>query len=616
MYVKVLLNENKIGCDWVLPTNEVLQRLSKVKETGPHQYRACCPAHQDKEPSLSIKDEKGSAVLHCQAGCDYYDIIKALGFSFENTAEPKRLDEYIYMDKNSVPQFRKRRTQNKRFFMQHPVDLLNDKWEKGLGNAMPVLYNLPSVLVARDNYVPIFIVEGEKDANTLIDYGYVATTNFEGASVWRDDYSKDFEGATVIIIPDYDAAGAKHAVAVADSVVRYAQSVKLIDLAKIWSSIYEKADITDYISYHDDKVAAWQTFDELVITTEEYIRSSDVCYNLPTRPQVAKQVGDNQEIKYAVNGLLSQGLSLLAAPPKTGKSFLALQLGLAVSQGNPILDFETCQANVLYVVDSVYEKTRAETRLKNMGAMSLSDENMQILVYEEVVSITEFLDINLAQYPSCGLVIIDPFAMVMGNKNTGDTYYHSDKKIIDPLRNVTQKYGVCLLLVHHTCKCRENRNFVDKVSGSYSITGAVDTILLMDSNNFCDIKQLMVCGRDVPDMRLLIAMQDCKWHRVKTVQQPKRIAYDTDPLVITLRQLLAVGKDCWRGTSGELITKCNEIAGMSPVDANPAAMSRYINKLSDQLLELDGILHCPPAPNGSNGKRLHSFRRLLQEGET
>jgi hypothetical protein len=58
---------------------ELLSRLSKVKKTGPSKWQSCCPAHEDRSPSLAIKEDDGKILLHCFAGCSVGDVVGAIG---------------------------------------------------------------------------------------------------------------------------------------------------------------------------------------------------------------------------------------------------------------------------------------------------------------------------------------------------------------------------------------------------------------------------------------------------------------------------------------------------------------------------------------------------------
>jgi hypothetical protein len=62
---------------------KMLQQLDKVKQTGPRKWQACCPAHDDKGPSLAIKEvDDGRVLIHCFAGCGAAEVMYSLGMSY------------------------------------------------------------------------------------------------------------------------------------------------------------------------------------------------------------------------------------------------------------------------------------------------------------------------------------------------------------------------------------------------------------------------------------------------------------------------------------------------------------------------------------------------------
>ena len=89
-------------------------------------------------------------------------------------------------------------------------------WTWNLDGVAPVLYRLPE-LVQVDRSRPVYVVEGEKDVDNLLAIGVVATTNPGGAGKWRSEYSAVLADRCVVIIPDNDDAGRRHAEAVARS---------------------------------------------------------------------------------------------------------------------------------------------------------------------------------------------------------------------------------------------------------------------------------------------------------------------------------------------------------------------------------------------------------------
>lgn len=79
----------------------ILNQLQKVKANGPNAWVACCPAHKDKSPSLTVKAlADGRILLHCFAGCETGDVLGAIGVQFSDLF-PEKLD--IHMPRVAVP---------------------------------------------------------------------------------------------------------------------------------------------------------------------------------------------------------------------------------------------------------------------------------------------------------------------------------------------------------------------------------------------------------------------------------------------------------------------------------------------------------------------------------
>jgi len=173
-------------------------------------FVARCPAHDDHRPSLSIDDRNGQLLVKCHAGCSQKDIIAALRsrnlWPEATSRERIVVATYVYRDENGAPLFRVCRTEPKGFYQQRPSAGL---WVNGLGKTRRVLYRLPEVIEA-----PIvFLVEGEKDVETLREWGFVATTVAGGAKArWLSEYTDTLRGREVILIPDNDGPGWQRAV--------------------------------------------------------------------------------------------------------------------------------------------------------------------------------------------------------------------------------------------------------------------------------------------------------------------------------------------------------------------------------------------------------------------
>lgn len=176
-----------------------------------NSYIARCPAHEDKNPSLSLRDADGKVLVHCHAGCDQravIDALRALGLWPDSMRlnAPKRYREpvatYDYTDEEGRLLYQIcRYAQPKEFRQRYPDGRGGWIWRK---HPHQVLYRLPEVLEAGT----VFVVEGERDVETLRSYGFVATTNAGGANAkWQPEFTDALRGRAVILIPDRDSVG-------------------------------------------------------------------------------------------------------------------------------------------------------------------------------------------------------------------------------------------------------------------------------------------------------------------------------------------------------------------------------------------------------------------------
>jgi hypothetical protein len=87
-----------------MSTKNFLSRLDRVKPTGSGRWLACCPAHDDKGPSLSIRELEDERVLvHCFAGCDVQAVVAAVGMSLEDLFPPRELGHSAKRERRPFP---------------------------------------------------------------------------------------------------------------------------------------------------------------------------------------------------------------------------------------------------------------------------------------------------------------------------------------------------------------------------------------------------------------------------------------------------------------------------------------------------------------------------------
>lgn len=191
---------------------------------------ARCPAHDDHNPSLSLRDANDKILAHCHAGCEQnsvVDALQSLGLWPEREERPSRIvATYDYTDKSGALLYQVVREDPKSFKQRRPDGYGNWIWKK---HPEQVLYHLREVLES-----PIvFVVEGEKDVETLRQHGFVATTNAGGSNArWLDGYTEALRGRECVIIPDNDGPGWQRASVIGKALFGVAARIRILELPK------------------------------------------------------------------------------------------------------------------------------------------------------------------------------------------------------------------------------------------------------------------------------------------------------------------------------------------------------------------------------------------------
>ena len=210
-----------------VPYNVFTDALSAAgsRQSGPRDWQ--CPAHDDRNSSLSVKETEGGqeTLFHCHAGCDYRNVMAALDLKADT--QPREAPawagvdygalarEYPYTDEHGTLLYTVVRMPGKQF-RQRAAD-----GTRSIKGVRRVLYRLPEVLQAVQEGRPVHIVEGEKDTDALRLEGHTATCNNCGAKGWRDDLADALQGATSVVVwQDKDDPGRKWARQVSASLAK------------------------------------------------------------------------------------------------------------------------------------------------------------------------------------------------------------------------------------------------------------------------------------------------------------------------------------------------------------------------------------------------------------
>lgn len=391
-----------------------------------------CPAHDDSKASMTVTKGHEGVVLYCHAGCDTKSIVNTLGLSmsdlFDKT-DPRPIAFYDYKDADGKVLFRKTRFEPKDFRISHPN---GNGWEPKIGDATPVLYKLPELKEAILKGDTVYIVEGEKDVDTLAAKGIAATCNYEGAGKWLPGYAQVFRDARVIIIADRDKPGYDHAKQVKDSLAGIAYSVRIMQSALP----NPKADVTDHF-------AAGYTLDELVPINGAF-----------------KPVSLNSLLSFGVkaptflaDGMLYRGgLHCIAGAPDSGKTTIALWWTCKMlAQGQRVAFFD----------EEGGQEIIAE-KLISLGALPRDMDNLVYVPFpgktwedSDVEALTEFLADNRPD-----MVLFDSSAAFLAraglDENSAPAVTNFWARVLMPL---ARDLNSAVLVIDHDTKSSEQSRY-------------------------------------------------------------------------------------------------------------------------------------------------------------
>ena len=301
-----------------------------------------------------------------------------------------------------------------------------------------------------------------------------------------------------------------------------------------------------------------------------------------------------------VDGFLYGGTYLFVGAPKGGKSFFMGQLAYHVAMGLPLWDYPVRKGTVLYLaLEDDY--ARLQRRLSGMFGVECADN---LYFATQAKTLNEGLDKQLEEFlkehTDARLIIIDTLHKV--REVGGDRYsYSSDYEIVTKLKSFSDKYGICLLVVHHTRKLESEDSF-DMISGTNGLLGAADGAFIMHKKKRTDNEAVMdIVGRDQPDQELTIEFdrERCVWKFKKA--ETELWKQPPNPLLEAINNFLTEDKPEWEGTATELVSQLPDMQ----IQAN--VLSRKLNVVNSQLLNDYGIFY--------DNKRGHERKIILKRLE-
>ena len=271
---------------------------------------------------------------------------------------------------------------------------------------------------------------------------------------------------------------------------------------------------------------------------------------------------DFQPVQWIVADLLPQGLALLASPPKYGKSWFVLDLCLSVAYGNSFLNHQTVKKGSFYLALEDNDR-RLQDRMNKVLQGERAPDGFDFATSSEDIGsgLIAQLEDYLTEHPDCGLIVIDTLQKVRPVKTAPVNAYEADYSDTGKLQEFAGAHGICVVVVHHLRKMRNETDPFNQISGTNGILGAADTAIVMTrQNRNDDTTTLSITGRDIESKQLALKFDKriYRWQNLGDAdllaRKRQREEYENSPIVQTIRKLVAQGGGTWSCTAQELLT--------------------------------------------------------------
>lgn len=511
-------------------------------------WMARCPAHEDKTASLHISPgHEGAILLKCFAGCEFEKVRqacrdrgvwhdpepkrsngahyaprpKANGHDQEGPAAPLQasLSAIMPVPPTATPfdakslmggqatawwdyldsqgrllgyVVRGDRTDGTKAWVK-PAVWTEAGWKCQAFPTPRPLYGLAELAARPD--ATVLIVEGEKTtcaARELFE-DYVCITWPGGASAVKHADWRPLKGRRVTIWPDADAPGINAAQAIADAALKTgAAEAHIVTLPEGLPGGWDLADeipagmdiaklIADAVDVRDARVAALPLKSASIVETATY-----------------------PALHWAVPGLIPDGVTILAGPKSRGKSFLSLDFAVSVALGGASLGNIPCELGACLYLALEDSERRIQGRMKTILQGRKAPAALDIATEWRVLPDgLDDIETWITATPKARLVIVDVLAKVKGSPDHRRGVYDQDYALITPFHALARKYGIAIVLVHHTNKGTA-ADPVLRISGTMGLSGAADTTLVLSREARDMHGTLDVRGRDVPEREIAL----------------------------------------------------------------------------------------------------------------
>lgn len=510
--------------------DRVLSLFVGVRKEGDH-YKAKCPVCQ-KVGHLYITPSGDTIKVYCQkCGAKAEDIAGALGISMAELLHGKDVSALPNNTNKQLTEQREhiyRNADGSTFGKKTVKKYDNGKkecfwelytangWRKGLQRQTAPIYGADKLTAQPD--AVMFVVEGEKDVDTLVSLDYLAVSLPNGASqkTWPAEYTAAFAGRDVVIITDNDDPGTEYGQFVAEHINGAAASVKIVPAKAIWPDVQLKGDFSD--------IVAALGADEALNRLQEAIGNADRYTGIKVPAEYNSFLScfrplddfEEEEATWLVNGWIPEGqITLLAADGGIGKTTLWCNIIAALSSGNRcVLDGEEVVRDPMTVAfltteDSVRKKLRKKLRLAGANAHNIITPDFAAdrdgFLRNLKFGSNELAEFVRAYHPA--LCVFDPVqGFIPAELNMGSR--NAMRDCMAPLIQLGEECGTTFLVICHTNK-RKGAFGRDRIADSADLWDISRSVLMAgytdeqgirylsnEKNNYSQLQETMLFSID------------------------------------------------------------------------------------------------------------------------
>ena len=306
-----------------------------------------------------------------------------------------------------------------------------------------------------------------------------------------------------------------------------------------------------------------------------------------------------KQTRFIVEGLIPQGMHILCGASKIGKSWLMLWLCLQVAQGKPVWELATEQSDVLYLcLEDTF--ARIQSRLYTLAEDAPANLRFAVLCGRIGGGLEEQIEAFLADYPATRLIVIDTLQKVRDSRADKNAY-SADYAEIGALKQLADRHGIAIVVVHHLRKLADNADPFNQVSGTTGLTGAVDsTYVLKKDSRSGDTAKLLVTGRDLEYQELTLRFENARWELLER-KTDAELKTEEIPRFLFLSVNLLADRQEWTGTATELLEAVGD------TQTSPVSVAKNLARFYYDVLEPQGIGY--RTRRTGKARHLHLFHR-------